>query len=448
MNYSSFYRRLGNALFWRTFLLLTFLIISSVIAWLASFSMFERTPRTEQLAAQITSTVTITRAALEHAAPEMRRELLFDLASREGIRVYPLQSTDKIEPLDVSSTYPGLISMVRDALAKDTLFGASVNEVKGLWISFRINKDEYWLMLDRSRLNDTLSSQWLRWVPMALFISLIGAALISALINQPLARLTNAARAVAAGKKPPALPETGPTEIAEANKSFNQMVKDLTQIEADRSLVLAGISHDLRTPIARLLLEIEMAGLTEEARAGMQADLTQMNAIISQFTNYAKPFSELESSEFDISEILSELARHANHRPNMQVTTDIQPNIKIESNQVEIKRVINNLIENAYRYGKTPDTDNINLHISCHTEGNKVITEFSDRGTGIPESEFESVLKPFTRLNTARSQANGSGLGLAIVNRIVLRHNGHMNFINRTGGGLTVKLILPIKQPQ
>lgn len=448
MNYSSFYRRLGNALFWRTFLLLTFLIVSSVIAWLASFSMFERTPRTEQLAAQITSTVTITRAALEHAAPEMRRELLFDLASREGIRVYPLQSTDKIDPLDVSSTYPGLISMVRDALAKDTLFGASVNEVKGLWISFRINKDEYWLMLDRSRINDSLGTQWLRWVPMALLISLIGAALISALINQPLARLTNAARAVAAGKKPPSLPETGPTEIAEANKSFNQMVKDLNQIEADRSLVLAGISHDLRTPIARLLLEIEMAGLTEEARAGMQADLTQMNAIISQFTNYAKPVSDLESSEFDISDILAELARHANHRPNMQVTTDIQPNITIESNPIEIKRVINNLIENAYRYGKTPNTNSISLHISCHAEGNKVVTEFSDRGTGIPESEFESVLKPFTRLNAARSQANGSGLGLAIVNRIILRHNGQMNFINRTGGGLTVRLILPVKQPQ
>lgn len=447
MNYSHLYRRLGNALFWRTFLLLTFLIVASVIAWLASFSMFERTPRTEQLAAQITSTVTITRAALEHTAPEMRRELLFDLASREGIRIYPLQTTDKIDPLDVSSSYPRLINIVRDSLAKDTLFASSVNEVKGLWISFRINKDEYWLMLDRTRLNDTSSSQWLRWVPMALIISLIGAALISALINQPLARLTSAARAVAAGKKPPTLPESGPTEIAEANKSFNQMVKDLTQIEADRSLVLAGISHDLRTPIARLLLEIEMAGLNEDARTGMQADLTQMNAIISQFTNYAKPFSELESSECNISDILTEIARHANHRPNMQVTTEIQPHIIIESNQIEIKRVINNLIENAYRYGKTPETNTVSLHISCKTEGNKFIAEFSDRGTGIPESEFESVLKPFTRLNTARSQANGSGLGLAIVNRIIIRHNGQLSFSNRPSGGLTVKMTLPLKQP-
>lgn len=446
MNYSFFYQRLGNGLFWRTFLLLTFLIVASVIAWLASFRMFERTPRTEQFAAQITSIVTITRAALTHSAPEMRRELLFDLASREGIRIYPLESSDKIEPLDVAEAYPGLTTIVRQTLAKDTLFAASVNEVKGLWISFKINNDDYWLMLDRNRLSDTSSSQWLRWVPMALCLSIIGAAFISALINQPLGRLTNAARAVAAGKQPQPLPETGPSEIAEANKSFNQMMKDLQQIEADRSVVLAGISHDLRTPIARMQLEIEMAGLSEEARTGMQADLTQMNAIISQFTNYAKPYSEFELSEINISSILLEKAKFPNHRPYMHITTDIQQDITIQSNTIEIKRVVDNLFENAFRYGKTEGTDQVDLLITAKKEGNKAVIEFSDRGPGIPESEFESVLKPFIRLDIARSQANGSGLGLAIVNRILMRHHGQVTFENRAEGGLTVRLIFPVYQ--
>lgn len=439
--------RLGwfsNGLFWRTFFLLTFLITASMVAWVASFRIVERGPRAEQLAAQIVSVVTITRAALTHSAPEMRRELLFDLASNEGIRIYPLENSDKVAPPDDSPVLPELEYFVKQAMGDDTQFSSSVNDVDGFWISFKIDEDQYWLMLDRGRLDRTSSLQWLGWASIALVLSLIGAVFISTLINQPLARLTAAARAIAKGKQPDPLPESGPTEIEEANRSFNQMVADLNRIESDRAVILAGISHDLRTPLARMQLEVEMAKLSDEARDGMHSDLAQMDAIIGQFLDYAKPFDASHFMPVDLSGMLEDTANNAKRLTDVRILTDITPGVEAKGNSTELERVISNLIENARRYGKTPGTDIAEINLRCHAEGQQAVIEINDHGAGAPDSELEHLLRPFTRLDAARGQANGSGLGLAIVNRIVIRHNGKLHLRNRSGGGLSVQITLPL----
>lgn len=439
-------RWFSNGLFWRTFFLLTFLITASMVAWVASFRMVERGPRAEQLAAQIVSVVTITRAALTHSAPEMRRELLFDLASNEGIRIYPLEKTDQITPPDDSPVLPELEYYVKQSMGDDTQFASSVNDVDGFWISFKIDEDEYWLMLDRGRLDRTSSLQWLGWGSIALVLSLIGAVFISTLINQPLARLTAAARAIAKGKQPDDLPESGPTEIREANLSFNQMVADLARIESDRAVILAGISHDLRTPLARMQLEVEMAHLSDEARDGMHSDLAQMDAIIGQFLDYAKPFDNSSFTPVDLSGLLEDAAANSKRLADVQVSTEISAGVEVMGNTVELERIISNLIENARRYGKTPSGDTAQIDILCKTEGNSIKVEIADHGPGAPDSELEHLLRPFTRLDTARGQANGSGLGLAIVNRIVIRHNGKLHLRNREGGGLIVQMLFPLPQ--
>ncbi|WP_343583485.1 ATP-binding protein [Herbaspirillum sp.] len=436
----------SNGLFWRTFFLLTFLITASMVAWVASFRMVERGPRAEQLAAQIVSVVTITRAALTHSAPEMRRELLFDLASNEGIRIYPLEKTDKIVPPEDSPIVPELEYYVRETLDENTLFASSVNDVEGFWISFNIDGDKYWLMLDRGRLDRTSGLQWLGWGSIALFLSLIGAVFISTLINQPLARLTAAARAIGKGRQPEPLPESGPTEIEEANRSFNQMVADLNRVESDRALILAGISHDLRTPLARMQLEVEMANLSDESRDGMHSDLAQMDSIIGQFLDYAKPFDANSLDAVDISGLLQDVAANATRLADVKITTAIAPGAEIAGDGTELARVFNNLVENARRYGKTPGTDCADIDLRCRIEAHHVVVEVADHGPGVPDSECERLLRPFTRLDTARGQANGSGLGLAIVNRIVLRHNGKLVLKGHeeTHGGLVIQITLPL----
>jgi two-component system osmolarity sensor histidine kinase EnvZ len=432
---------LTSGLYWRTFFLLAFLIASSMAAWVISFRMVERTPRADQIAAQVVSIVTITRSALLHSAPASRRELLFDLASNEGIRVYPREASDKVTPPEDTSLMPLIQSVVRSRLGIETRFAGTVNDIPGFWISFTIDDDNYWLMLDRERVERTSGIQWLGWATATLLLSLVGAAFISRLINLPLARLTQAARAIGHGQQPAPLPERGPIEIREANSSFNQMVIDLNRVESDRTLILAGISHDLRTPISRMLLEVEMARLPPDARAGMQSDLAQMDAIIGQFLEYARPAGNERLKSVDLSALVAEAAREAARLPDVQVYSDITRGIEVSGNPIDLQRVVNNLIENARRYGRTPGTNHTDIDIRCWREGDKAILEIGDHGNGVPDSELEHLLRPFTRLDSARSQANGAGLGLAIVERVAQRHGAALRLANRADSGLVVRMV-------
>ena len=416
----------------------------SMAAWVGSFRMLERAPRAQQIAAQVVSIVTITRAALTHSAPDLRRELLFELASNEGIRIYPLEDTDLVQAPPPSGLMADVRTAVKRSLGADTRFAGSVNGVAGFWVSFGIEDDAYWLMLDRERISRNSSLQWLGWAAVVLMLSLLGAVFISRLINQPLARLTAAARAIAKGQQPETLPEKGPTEIEEANRSFNQMVDDLKRVETDRAVVLAGISHDLRTPLSRMLLEVEMAaGLDDDARAGMQSDLGQMDAIIGQFLDYAKPADAGRFSAVDVSALLTELAHNGARLPDVRISSTIQPGLRSEGNPTELKRVFNNLLENARRYGKNADSETAEIDVRCRADGNQIVIEIADRGPGLPEAEMARLIKPFARMDTARSQASGAGLGLAIVDRVVKRHGGSLRLRNAGGGGLIVQVTLP-----
>jgi len=439
--------RLKSGLFWRTFLLLGTLTTVSMITWIGMISVIQREPQAQQISAQIISVVTITHAALTHSAPELRRELLFDLVSNEGIRIFSLEEDDRIEPPPDNYLMPEIEAQVKAKLGKDTRFSARVNGVAGFWVSFKIDDDEYWLMLDRERLRGLTGFQWLGWASLVSLLSLLGAAIISSLINLPLSRLTAAARDIAKGKQPAPLPEKGPIEIIEANRSFNQMVDDLKQVESDRAVILAGISHDLRTPLARMQLEVEMANLSDEAREGIQSDIGQMDAIIGQFLDYARPTEASSFTDVDLSGLLSDMTREAMRLPDVKINASIAEGAHAMGNPTDLRRVLNNLIENARRYGKTPGSDVTEIDIACHVRtshgAKKVIIEVQDHGTGVPAEKIEQLMKPFTRLDTARGQANGAGLGLAIVDRVLLRHGAELQVRNREGGGLAFQISLP-----
>ena len=444
--YFSRLRWFRSGLFWRTFFLLGALTTMSMSAWVGMISIVEREPQAQQISSQVISVVTITHAALTHSAPELRRELLFDLVSNEGIRVFPLEDDDKVEPPAKNALMPDIEALVKAKLGPQTRFSSEVNGVAGFWVSFNIDGDQYWLMLERERIRGLTGVQWLGWASVVSLLSLVGAALISSLINRPLARLTQAARQIAEGKRPDPLPEEGPREIMQANRSFNQMVDDLQQVESDRAVILAGISHDLRTPLARMQLEVEMAQLPDYAREGIQSDIGQMDAIIGQFLDYAKPTETSTFINVDLSALLEETAREAERLPDVRISTDIAEHAHVMGNGTDLKRVINNLIENARRYGRTPGSELTEIDLRCTVKGmhasKRVIVDIGDHGSGVPEDKLGELLKPFTRLDTARSQANGAGLGLAIVDRVLLRHGAELHVSNRDGGGLQFQIVM------
>lgn len=437
-----------SGLFWRTFFMLSVLTMLSMASWIGMLNRVQRDPQVQQTAELVVSVVTITKAALTHSAPELRRELLIELVSNEGIRIFSLQPTDTVEPPPANTLMPEIAASIRAKLGAGTRISSRVNGVAGFWISFKIDDDEYWLMLERERLAGLSGVQWLGWAGVVGVLSVLGAALISSLVNLPLARLTAAARAIAKGERPAPLPEKGSQEIIEANRSFNQMVEDLAQVENDRAVILAGISHDLRTPLTRMQLELEMAPLDQSAREGMQSDIAQMDAIIGQFLDYAKPTEASSFVPVNLSDLLEDSAREAARMPGMQVHSAIAPDVTVLGNATDLRRVINNIVENARRYGRTPDRDVVELDIRCtiklNGHGRRALVEIQDHGPGVPDDQIAQLLKPFTRLDTARGQANGAGLGLAIVDRVVSRHNAELTVLNREGGGLLLQLSLQL----
>lgn len=436
-----------SALFWRTFFLLTILVTASMAAWFISFKFVERKPRAQQISGQIVSMVTITRAALTHSAEDKRRELLLDLARNEGIRIYLLEANDKIVAQEDTVFFAELRKLIQEKLSAKTQFAREVNGEEGFWLSFIIDEDQYWLRLEQDRLQNETGMQILGWASITLILTLVGAVFISRRINAPLSNLSHAARQLAHGRRPPPLPENGPREIRETNVSFNQMVDDLARSESDRAVILAGISHDLRTPLTRLQLELEMAPLDSMTRDAMQSDLNQMDGIIQQFLDYAKPLHESTFYSVNLSELVEKVVQDLQRDNSVKIDAQIDAGIFITGIEIEIQRLLNNLIQNALRYARDPGTNQLSLELECRVTElpTRLIVDLRlrDHGPGVPANEIERLLRPFTRGDIARSQANGSGLGLAIVDRIVKRHGGKIHLKNHRAGGLEIQIRLP-----
>ncbi|SAL25135.1 periplasmic sensor signal transduction histidine kinase [Caballeronia turbans] len=420
-----------GGLFWRTFALIALLIAVSLTAWFQSFRVIEREPRAQRVALQLVAVVKLTRTALLYSDPDLRRALLQDLESNEGVRVYPRETTDKYK-LQPDESLNRLIERdVRGRLGNETIIAQSVNDIPGVWISFKIDDDDYWVALDRDQLDTVTGLQWAGWGVFALALSLFGAAFITSLVNRPFARLALAARKVGSGQSPEPLPERGMGVAAETNRSFNQMVQDLEQLEADRALMLAGISHDLRTPLARLRLETEMSPSDEATKLAMIDDIEQMDMIIGRFLDYARPMQRMPEA-VDLSMIASELAARFQADDGVVMRTDLAQGAVIEGDPTDARRVVGNLLENARKYGRSEQDDIARITLQTRVAHGKVELSVMDEGRGIPDDQVALITRPFYRVDTARTQANGTGLGMAIVQRLVTRQRGTLRLRNRT----------------
>ena len=430
---------LPRTLLWRSFLLISLLMIISVAAWFQILRSYDREPRAKQLAQMVVSVVNLTRAALVTANADKRRELLLELSEREGIRVYPAEIGDKLVQPAETAFARLLHAEIRRQLGEETRLASAIGEERGFFITFHIDDDVYWVMLPRERLERQFPWQWLGWTALALLLSLIVAWLIVSRINRPLKALVAAAADIGRGKTPLPLPESGPAEIETLARSFNQMSQDLARLDADRALILAGVSHDLRTPLSRLRLSTEMSASDEALKQGMIADIAEMDGIIGQFLDFARTQSEEPLEPTDLAALAREVLEHQ-RRLGHALQANIEPVPEQALRRMGIKRLISNLVDNALAYGEKE------VCVATRSEGGKLILEVLDRGPGIPREEAERLKQPFTRLEQARSGKGGSGLGLAIVDRIARHHGGSLELLAREGGGLIARVSLPMQQ--
>jgi two-component system osmolarity sensor histidine kinase EnvZ len=432
------------SLFWRTLLLVLLLIVASLAAWLQSYRVLERGPRAQTIAQQVVSVVSITRAALVYADPFVRSDLLAELAANEGVRIYPLEPDDKVTPLADGPLIKLIEQAIVNKLGAGTRLASEVNGIVGLWVSLSIADDDYWVYISRDPVARTYGTQWIGWAAVALLLSVIGAILITRLINRPLAQLSRASAELGSGRNPAPLPETGPVEIRTVNESFNRMVADLGKLEADRALLLAGISHDLRTPLSRLRLELEMAQLPEVSRAAMVGDIEQMDAIVRQFLDYARTAPQAHAAEVDLSAAVATAVQRAriDAEPNSSVDVHIAPKVRIRGFATEIDRALDNLLTNAVRYGRDSETGRLHVTVSLTASANHATVAVIDRGSGVLVAEIDRLLRPFERGETARSGSTGAGLGLPIVDRIARMHAGSLRLLPNSPRGLRAEMTI------
>jgi two-component system, OmpR family, osmolarity sensor histidine kinase EnvZ len=422
------------SLFARSFLLIAGLIVTAVLASFQIYRIYELEPRSRELAQQTISTVNLTRAALVSADPFLRRDLLVELNETEGLRVFPATASEKLEALPDDELLERVEKRVRDALGADTRFAYARDGDEGFLVSFFIDEDEFWVMLPRERFDPEFGLQWLGWGAGLLALALVGAALIATNLARSLAALTRAAGRLGRGEPHQLLAETGPRELRGVAAAFNRMASDLDSLERERAMVLAGISHDLRTPLSRMRLALEMSGAEPDAARAMATDIEEVDVIIGQFLDFARGAGE-EKTRQDPQGLLDELAEHY-ERLSRKVVVSVKDATPFPFARLAVRRALGNLIDNALRYAGEP------VEVELRNGGNAAVIEVRDRGPGIPSGEAERLKRPFTRLHAARSGPAGSGLGLAIVERVARAHGGRLELAPREGGGLIARLTL------
>ena len=428
-----------STLLWRTFLLVAALMVLSMLAWFEIYSVYQNEPRARQLTELMESVTNLTRSALINAHPERRRELLRELSDREGIHVYAVEKNEVVAPLPDRQLLADVLADLKRKLGPKTRMTLERNGERAVFVSFHIDGDEYWVALPSQRLEQKIPWQWLGWGGAALALSLAGAYLIMFRVTRPLKALSTAASEIGRGKMPQPVEERGPGEIATLAHAFNQMTTDLARLDSDRALILAGISHDLRTPLARLRMGIEMSGAEATIQEGMVADVEEMDKTIDQFLDFARESSGEALQDTDIKALLAEIAAQYQRR-GVAIDSELAVMRPLPIRPRALRRAVTNLIDNALFYAGDREA----LTLGLRSVRNEIQIDVADRGPGIPAAETERIKLPFTRLDAARGNASGAGLGLAIVERIARGHGGRLELLAREGGGLIARITIPV----
>lgn len=433
-------RLLPATLLARTILVMGLLLVTSLSVWLALFNLAEREPRARQIATRVAAVVNLTQAALLAAQPDRRQALLQELSQREGIRVFPMEPEELTLPPPDRPLLKLIWRELQTQLGESTLLQGDELDEEALWVSFSLGPDDYWLVLPRTTLKRGPPWPWIGWGALTLLLAFAGGWIVVARINRPLKHAATIASHVAQGQFDARLDENGPTEIVELARAFNHMSASLAEMEANRNLMLAGLSHDVRTPLTRLRLAVEMQVADADERAAMIQDMDDMDALTRQFMEFARPGPDKTPTLLNVDTLCHEIAEHFSHR-------DLAVDIHGSAGEAilpadSLRRAIRNLLENAQRYGAPP------VEIELAREANQIMITVNDRGTGLSDAEIETAKRPFYRGNAARTGAQGTGLGLAIVERLAQQLGGSLTLRNRRKGGLAARLSLPVVPAQ
>lgn len=421
---------LPRSLFARTALTLAlaFIVFQAAAFWVVARTLI--VPVAERSADDLAGLIVLSAQTWVELPPKTRAAFERELARRHGLRL-----TTVAVGATANAPRFAFRKQIEQALSRRVGEDVVLRGVPGTaaaWLDIPVGGHDLRVGFFPDRYAVKLPLATFAVVALGTFLSLLTALFLVRRITVPLARASQAASQVGAGELPEPLPETGPAELADLARRFNTMAAEVRNLLDNRTTLLGGISHDLRTPMTRLQLNLEMLR-DDPAPARIDravSDLADMNKLITGYLELARTTQGEAKARIDLADLLKEVAAETG------VAWPGAATCEVEAGRLAVRQIVANLIQNAQRYGGgTP----VELVLECERTLARVSVR--DAGAGIPEDQLEKVFRPFYRLETSRSQATGgTGLGLALVRQLAETNGWKVELRNRPQGGLEAML--------
>lgn len=453
---------LPRSLFHRNLLLIVVLIVVAQFSSAGLFRELVMKPRVKQAALSAAHQIQALRAGLEGLPPEQRHAFVMRMNAQAQADLGRDPDPDTwarpnhltvlervyIEQIAHALAGPGAVSSTTVDVPLDARLAWRREQGRILAVRITLDGEPYWLTVPGLVPAHALSKAWVWGSVVSALLAIWGAWLIQQRLNKPLNRVIDAARALGRGERPPVLPEDGPSEIATVARGFNEMAASLAQHERERALMLAGLSHDLRTPLTKIRLATEMLKGQGDAALldSLDHSIEGMEHLLQQFMDFTRASHGLhQTSEatalVDVNDVVREVVAMCvlDGAVGADLRMDLGTLPQVRMPVQALRRALLNLIANAQRHGRPP------IELRTRLDGAQLVIDVQDRGPGIPADQVERVKQPFAQGNEARSQPEaGAGLGLAIVERIAQAHKATLSLLPRDGGGLTARLTWPV----
>ena len=310
------------------------------------------------------------------------------------------------------------------------------NLEEGVLIYVQIDNDILEINVDKDRLYSESAFVFLLWMIFASIILFFMSYFLMSRQLRPLKRLAIIAETFGRGLDAPDIKTAGAYEIRQTANAFNQMRTRIKRFLKQRTEMLAGVSHDLRTPLTRMKLQISLMK-DEKAKSELEVDVNEMTSMLDSYVSFVKTESPEPIETIIINELIGDIVKTV-EKNGVELTIKEKNTIQTSGRHIQLKRAFNNIIDNSKRYAKQ-------IEIILYTNEKDCVIEFNDDGEGIPRDKYEDVFKPFFTLDPSRNKLKGeSGLGLTITRDIIRSHGGDVKLSDSNLGGLQLKVLLPL----
>jgi two-component system osmolarity sensor histidine kinase EnvZ len=390
-------------------------------------------PMARQAASDVAGLMILSAQTWSELPPETRPAFTRALADSHQL-ILSTREPDGATPIDWHGPYAEQLEEsiaqrtgVPVVLASSTRDGETWN-----WVALPSGDRKLWLGFSRSRVGTQPAAAALFTLVAGVVFAVVAAIWLARRTVAPLERFGSAAASLGRGETPDLLPETGPRELAALAKQFNGLTRQVRELLEARTTLLVGLSHDLRTPLARMRLALEMLQSRPEPvwMERLDRDIGEMNQLVADVLELARGLGQEKPANVDIGELLDELTRHAREAGAEVTITGERPVVRAPVRA--LRRLLGNLLDNAQRHG-----GGTAIEMTVIAAENTWRIGVLDHGPGIPADQIEAVFQPFHRVDVSRNRATGgTGLGLAIVRQLAQANGWRVALENRPHGGL------------